>query len=83
MALARSVGRGNSVTMMAMMTEEDSAPPMPWTKRAATSTAWLSADPQAMDASVKMATPVRNTFLRPIRSPRRPAISRKLPKLMR
>ncbi len=69
--------------MMATMTEEDSAPPMPWTKRAATSMAWLSAEPQAMEARVNSATPARKTFLRPMRSPRRPAMRRKLPKLMR
>ena len=34
MAFARSTALGNSVTMMATITEEDSAPPMPWTKRA-------------------------------------------------
>ncbi len=56
---------------------------MPWTKRAPTSRPWLSADPQAMEASVKSATPARNTFLRPMRSPRRPERRRKLPKLMR
>ena len=82
-ALERSYGLGNSVTMRAMITEEDSAPPMPWTKRAATSMDWLSADPQAMEARVNSATPVRNTFLRPTRSPSRPAMRRKLPKLMR
>ena len=69
--------------MMATMTEDDSAPPMPWTKRAATSMAWLSADPQAIEARVNTVTPARNTFLRPIRSPRRPAMRRKLPKEMR
>ena len=69
--------------MMATMTDDDSAPPMPWTKRAPTSMAWLSADPQAMEASVNRATPARKTFLRPTRSPRRPAMRRKLPKEMR
>ena len=69
--------------MMATITEEDSAPPMPCTKRDATNMVWLSAAPQAMDASVKSATPARKTFLRPIRSPRRPAMRRKLPKEMR
>ena len=83
MALARSVARGNSVTMMATITEEDSAPPMPWTKRAATNMVWLSAAPQAMEARVNTVTPARNTFLRPIRSPRRPAMRRKLPKEIR
>ena len=82
-ALARSAGRANSVTMMATITEEDSAPPMPCTKRDDTSIAWLVADPHTMEASVNSATPVRNTFLRPMRSPRRPAMRRKLPKEMR
>ncbi len=82
-ALARSMALGNSVTMMATITDEENAPPMPCTKRATTSWAWLSADPQAMDARVKRATPARNTFLRPMRSPSRPAMSRKLPKEMR
>ena len=83
MALARSTGLGNSVTMMATITEEESAPPMPWTKRAPTNKAWLSAEPQAMEARVNNATPARNTFLRPTRSPRRPAMRRKLPKEIR
>ena len=69
--------------MMATITEEESAPPMPWMNRAVMSMAWPSADPQAMEASTNRATPARNTFLRPIRSPRRPARSRKLPKEMR
>ena len=68
-ALPRSSGLGNSVTMMATITEDDSAPPMPWTKRAAISMPWLSADPQAMEASTKSVTPARKTFLRPTRSP--------------
>ena len=83
MALARSKGIWNSVTMMATITDDDSAPPMPWTKRDATNMAWLSAEPQAIEASVNRVTPARNTFLRPIRSPRRPAMRRKLPKEMR
>ena len=82
-ALARSLGRGNSVTMMAMITDEESAPPMPWTKRAATNMVSLPADPQAMEAKVNSVTPARNTFFRPMRSPRRPAMRRKLPKEMR
>ena len=36
---------GNMVTIMPRMTAEVSAPPMPWMKRATTSTAWLSATP--------------------------------------
>ena len=83
MALARSTGLWNSVTMMATITDDESAPPMPWTKRDATNMAWLSAEPQAIEASVNRVTPARNTFLRPMRSPRRPAMRRKLPKEMR
>ena len=78
MALARSAGSGNSVTMMAMITEADRAPPIPWTKRPATSMAGLTATPQMTEATVKDAIPAKKTSLRPIRSPRRPAISRKL-----
>ena len=69
--------------MMATITEDDSAPPMPCTKRATISMAWLSADPQAMEASTNRATPARKIFFRPTRSPRRPASSRKLPNEMR
>ena len=83
MALPRSSALGNSVTMMATITEEDSAPPMPCTNRDTISMVWLSADPQTMDARVKRVTPARKTFLRPTRSPRRPARRRKLPKEMR
>ena len=69
--------------MMATMTEDEKAPPMPWTKRAATSIDWSWAEPQTMEARVKRVTPARKTFLRPTRSPRRPAMRRKLPKEMR
>jgi hypothetical protein len=43
------------VTIMPRVTAEVSAPPIPCTNRAAISTAWLSASPQASDASVKRA----------------------------
>ena len=69
--------------MIAMITEEATAPPMPWTKRAAISSAWLSERPQSAEAVVNSARPLRKTFLRPTRSPRRPASSRKLPKAIR
>ena len=78
-ARARSPGSGNSVTISAMITEEETAPPRPWMKRATISTAWSSANPHSAEAAVKIATPVRNTRLRPMRSPSRPASSRKLP----
>ena len=78
-AFTRSSGRGKSVTISAMITEVATAPPTPWMKRAAISVSWLSASPQAAEARVKASTPERKTRLRPTRSPRRPAISRKLP----
>jgi hypothetical protein len=82
-ALARSAGAGNSVTMIAMITEEATAPPMPWTKRAEISSPWLSATPQRAEAAVNSARPAMKTLRRPTRSPSRPASSRKLPKAIR
>ena len=73
MALARSPGTGKSATMMARMTEDERAAPSPWTNRAEMSRIWLSAAPQATEAAVNSATPTRKTFLRPNRSPSRPA----------
>ena len=69
--------------MIAMITEEATAPPIPWTKRAAISSASLSATPHIAEALVNSARPLRKTFLRPTRSPSRPASSRKLPKAIR
>ena len=43
--VALASGWGNSVTMMATITEAERAPPMPWTKRAATKRAWLVGRP--------------------------------------
>ena len=83
MARARSCGWGNSVTMMARITEACMAAPMPWTKRAAMRKPWLGAAPHSTEAAVKMTSPARNTRLRPSRSPSRPASSRKLPKVTR
>jgi hypothetical protein len=45
---------------------------VPCTKRAPTNMDWLWAEPQASEASVNSVTPARKTFLRPMRSPRRP-----------
>ena len=79
MAFTRSSTRGKSVAIRARITEVAIAPPKPWRNRAAISASWDSASPQASEATVKMAVPARNTRLRPRRSPRRPASSRKLP----
>ena len=51
------VGRGNSVTMMARITEACMAAPMPWTKRAAMRKPWLGAAPQRTEATVKTHEP--------------------------
>jgi hypothetical protein len=72
-ALARSPGWGNSVTIMPRITAEAIAPPAPCRKRAATSMAGVWAAPQAIEAAVKSVRPARNTRRRPSRSPRRPA----------
>src|SRR3954447_15623868 len=66
--------------MRARTAEDAIAPPSPCVKRAAISIGWLPANPHTADAAVKRARPSRKTFLRPARSPRRPAISRKLAK---
>ena len=82
-ALACSAGSGNIVTIMPRITAEVSAPPMPCTKRAATSCSCVWASPQAIEASVKIARPVRKTPRREIRSPSRPASSSRPPNAMR
>ena len=78
-AFARSRGSGNMVTIIARITAELTAPPMPWMNRATTSTGWAKLRPHTTEAAVKMARPARNTFLRPTRSPTRPASNRSPP----
>src|SRR4051794_4186063 len=68
---------------MPRMTAEVSAPPTPCTKRAAISTAWLSARAQANDAEVKTANPIRKTRRWPTRSPTRPASRSRPPNAIR
>ena len=79
MACARSPGFGKPVTIKARITPAESAPPAPCTKRAITSSAELWANPLSTEAAVKRTTPARKTFLRPMRSPARPARSSRLP----
>src|SRR5450755_1360539 len=69
--------------MMARITEACIAAPSPWMKRATISTSWLGDRPHSTEAAVNSVTPKRNTRLRPIRSPSRPASSRKLPNVTR
>ncbi len=68
---------GNSVTMIARITLEATAPPTPCSRRAPISSAWLSARPHSTEAAVNRTRPARNTRLRPTRSPSLPASSRK------
>ncbi len=56
---------------------------MPWANRAAISIAGPADSPHSSDATVKAASPDRNMRLRPMRSPRRPASSSRLPKAIR
>jgi DNA-binding MarR family transcriptional regulator len=83
MALARSRWSGNSATIIARITEAERAAPRPWTKRAAISISWEPAVPHRTEAMVNSVTPVRKTFLRPIRSLSRPASRRAPPKVIR
>ena len=78
-ACARSTGLVNSVTMMATITPPDREPPRPWRNRPTTSSVAPCDIPLNTEATVNRATPARKTFLRPIRSPARPATRRKLP----
>ena len=83
MARARSTAPGNSVTMIARITDAWAAAPTPWSRRAPISSAWVEATPQSSDAAVKMTRPARKTRRRPRRSPRRPARSSRLPNVTR
>lgn len=83
MALACSRGSRNRVTIMPRLTAVTIAPPMPWANRAAISIAGPTDSPHSSDATVKAASPARNMRLRPMRSPRRPASSSKLPNAIR
>jgi hypothetical protein len=49
------------------------AAPMPWTRRAMTSSVAVPATPQAAEASVNTASPIENVRRRPIASPSRAA----------
>ncbi len=58
-ALACSSGFGNNVTIIARMTAELVAPPIPWMKRAAMSIGWLNDNPHSTEAPMKMPRPIR------------------------
>jgi hypothetical protein len=61
-AFARSAGSVNRVIISESATAEATAPPTPWTARAAISRPCVFARPQASDASVNSEMPVRNIF---------------------
>ena len=82
-ALACSRGSGNIVTIIPRITAEVIAPPIPWRKRAPTSSTSPWEIPHRKEATVKTARPVRKTVRRPMRSPNRPASSSRPPKAMR
>ncbi len=58
-AFASSSGLGKSDTIMARITAELTAPPMPCTKRAAINIGWLKDSPHNTEAPMKMARPMR------------------------
>ncbi len=58
-----------------------SAAPMPWTARAAISSAAPEESPQASDESVKTARPIAKISRRPSRSPSFPPVSRSVAKV--
>ena len=82
-AFACSRGSGNMVTIMPRITAEATAPPAPWTKRAAISIPWPWATAHTSEAPVKTTRPARNTLRCPIRSPSRPDRSSKPPNAIR
>ena len=82
-ARARAAASGNSVTMIARITDAWAAAPTPWSRRAAISAPSLVANPHSSEANVKTTRPARKTRLRPARSPSRPASSSRLPKVTR
>ena len=64
--------RVNDAEMIARLPGVSSAPPMPWSARAATSVATFGARPQSADAIANQAVPMMNTRRRPNRSPSEP-----------
>ncbi len=64
MARARSSGR-NEAWMMARLAGAMSAPPRPWTTRAATRTPVFGAKPQAAEATANQTVPIRKMRRRP------------------
>ena len=82
-ARPRSAASGNSVTMIARITDAWAAAPTPWSRRAPISAPCDGATPHSSDATVKTTRPERNTRRRPSRSPSRPASRSRLPKVTR
>ena len=82
-AFARSAGSVKSIIVSESATAATSAPPRPCTARATTSWPCVVARPQASEARVKSAIPVRNMRRCPNRSPSRPPSSRKPPNVSR
>ena len=78
-ALARSAGSVKSVIISESETADAVAPPKPWIERAAISMPFVSARPQASDASVNSVMPARKSRRCPKRSPSRPPRRRKPP----
>ena len=80
-AFARSAGEVNRFMMSDSDTADTTAPPSPWTARAAISNPCEFASPHAAEASVNSVIPSKNSLRCPNRSPSRPPSSRKPPKV--
>ncbi len=77
-AAARRRPASKVAEMMASVVGVSSAAPRPWMARAAISPPAVVASPAASEAPVKIASPVRNTRLRPQTSASRPPASSRL-----
>ena len=75
MAAPRALRRGTRRSISARLPGTSSAAPTPCTARAAISARRSGAAPHAAEASANSATPARNTFRRPHRSPSAPPTS--------
>ena len=75
----RSCSRENAPIRMPMPCGISSAPKPPWTSRLAISMAGSADSPQASEASVNPAMPIRNIRRLPYRSPSRPPTTSRTP----
>jgi hypothetical protein len=81
MARLRGGPSGNVVVTRDSAAGATMAPPTPWIARAASSQAWLVANPPNREAAANRMMPAMNTLRRPRMSPTRPPSSSSPPKV--